>query len=254
MRTLNGKFMEEKLKHCWTLKQLANYFQVSEEKFLKMLEDTFSTKAYKGMISRLRKNEKTFQRKHSSKSNSDTLSTEESIPIPTSFEEESPQKDIQLDTQEHSNKDSETFETLKLQRENLQFSLNELELKHKTLTSERAQIKKEIIRYKTRLTALKEELHECHISVCCLVEKLNEKLDLMKDLNLSISETRQNLSSINTEIESLQKVTIFVYASGDVEFETPLQIEYPSWNNLFDVLIKNDAAGSLTVNQMAPPI
>ena len=55
---LNGKTMEEKLKRNWTVVEFAQHFETTEGEFLVVLKETFSEKAYKQMISRMKRNGK----------------------------------------------------------------------------------------------------------------------------------------------------------------------------------------------------
>jgi len=54
--TLNGKLMEDKLKNGWTVYEFAEYFGITPEEFIILLERTFRQKAFSRMRKRLNKN------------------------------------------------------------------------------------------------------------------------------------------------------------------------------------------------------
>lgn len=243
MIKLTAKIMEERLKHGWTIKFFAQNYQITEEEFLTTLSKTFSSKAYKGMLARLKKNEKIFQRKEGNFETRETVLPETysgklNKQLETTIEE---QTNIQVDS---------NLQSIQSQQETLQETLNSLELKHKTLSSERVQIRNNISKYKTVLLEMQTKICQYQEELKDLVSELDEKFASMQKINLSISETRVALSEVNAKIDALQKVSIFFYSSGEVAIESKKSFEIPEWATLFEKILKDELVESLTIKQI----
>ena len=232
MVKVTGKIMEERMKHGWTLNQFSQSYGVSEEEFIEALKKTFSSKAYKGMLARLRKNEKIAH-----KASKTEIIAEEVVSI------EEPTVDSESSSEE-------SLEFLKLQKEELKNVLNRLELEHKSLTSERVQIRNRISDYKAVLLDMQSKIRQYQTELEALISELDEKFALMQNINSSIFETKNSLSEVNAKIEALQKLTILIYESGDMEIDSSLEINQPEWNCIFDTIVKEELADSLTVKQI----
>ena len=226
MIKLNGKIMEERLKHGWTTQFFAEHYGTTEQEFLETLEKVFSSKAYKSMLARLKKNEKIAHK----------ASKEEIIAEEVVSNIEEPTVD--------------SLESLEFQKEELKNVLNRLELEHKSLTSERVQIRNRISDYKAVLLDMQSKIRQYQTELEDLVAELDEKFASMQNINSSISETKNSLSEVNAKIEALQKLTILIYESGDMEIDSSLEINQPEWNCIFDTIVKEELADSLTVKQI----
>lgn len=226
MIKLNGKIMEERLKHGWTTQFFAEHYGTTEQEFLETLEKVFSSKAYKSMLARLKKNEKIAHK----------ASKEEIIAEEVVSNIEEPTVD--------------SLESLQFQKEELKNVLNRLELEHKSLTSERVQIRNRISDYKAVLLDMQSKIRQYQTELEALISELDEKFALMQNINSSIFETKNSLSEVNAKIEALQKLTILIYESGDMEIDSSLEINQPEWNCIFDTIVKEELADSLTVKQI----
>lgn len=243
MIKLTAKIMEERLKHGWTLKYFAQHYQITEEEFLTTLSKTFSSKAYKGMLARLKKNEKISQRKEGN------LETTETVLPDTSSEKLNKQLDTTIEEQTNIHEES-LLESMQFQKKTLQSTLNNLELEHKVLSSERVQIRNRISNYKTVLLDMQSKIRQYQEELEVLVSELDEKFASMQKINLSISETRVALSEVNAKIDALQKVSIFFYSSGEFAIESQISFEIPEWATLFDKIVKDELVESLTIKQI----
>ena len=243
MIKLTAKIMEERLKHGWTIKFFAQNYQITEEEFLTTLSKTFSSKAYKGMLARLKKNEKIFQRKEGN------FETRETVLPETSSGKLNKQLETTIEEQTNIQEDS-NLQSIQSQQETLQETLNSLELKHKTLSSERVQIRNNISKYKTVLLEMQTKICQYQEELKDLVSELDEKFASMQKINLSISETRVALSEVNAKIDALQKVSIFFYSSGEFAIESQISFEIPEWATLFDKIVKDELVESLTIKQI----
>lgn len=242
--SLNAKIMEEKLKKGWVTSDFANYFQCTEEEFVEALKNTLSPRASKGYISRLKKNEK------HPKATEKTQTLEETAVTQLS-DNDNAYADITTKSDVESSASS-SLEELRNKKAEIQESINELELAHKKLFSERVEIRNLISGFKKRLIELKEEINQCQTQVLNLSNSLNEKLENMHSLNTRISKEQALLEEINTQIEIMQKVSILVYSSGELEIDAPFAVEFSEddCKVIFTSIIQNELAGSLTVNQI----
>lgn len=245
-KKLTAKLMNEKLKRGWTTIDFANYLECSEEDFLKLLEKTFSKPGTRETLARLKKNEKLPKR--IAKEIAICTETFDSSNEVNVSEEESNSNSENIVS---GNNISETLEDLNLQREDIQSSLNELELNHKALVSERLILRKKIDEHKKTLSELMERVTLCKTDLVNLVSELKVKYSLMLELDKSISEKREELSEINTKIENAQSITIYVYSSGDIEIDSAYSIEIPEANNTVNEIISNEQADeNLTLKQI----
>ena len=238
-KNFNAKFLEEKLKRNWTTSDFSEYFQCAENEFIAHMQKSLSPHAFRGFSARLKRNEK-----HRPVSRNET-------PVVTV---DNSSKDAEVidgkKIEETTPSSTETLEGLEAQREAIKAILNEMELKHKALCSDRLEIQKTLTEYRERLVKLEEQIRLCKIDVASLVEELDIKLASMQELNISISSKRTELQEIETKIDALQSVVIFVYSTGNIDIEAPFTIEIPEWKNKLNDLIACDDAGSLTLNQL----
>lgn len=239
LKNFTAKTMEEKLKHGWTTSDFAKYFECSEDDFISHMQNTLSTHAFRGFSTRLKRNQK-HQKRNDSAVDKSTKNLEIVAECNTEETQPSPQ----------APSISETLDVLEGQKKAIEATLNEEEIQHKALCSDRLEIRKTISEYKDRLIKLKQEVHICQTDITSLLEQLDEKQALMEVLNLSIASKRSELEHVKSKIDALQSVVVFVYSSGDIEIEAQFSIEIPDWKDKFNVLVCCDDAGSLTLNQL----
>ena len=240
LRNFSAKVMEEKLKRGWTTSDFAKHFECSETQFISHIQKTLSPPAYRGMLSRLKRNEKHKTPKTTEATTTTTKATK--IVSETKRTEET-----QVDNTPSA---TETLEALESQKEAIEAILNEMELKHKALCSDRLDIRRVIAEYRERLVNLETQIRVCKNDVASLVEELDIKLASMQDLNTSIAQKRAELAEVNAKIDSIKTIVIYAYSSGSIDIEAPFTIEIPEWKNKLNDLIACDDAGSLTLNQL----
>lgn len=243
-KRLSAKLMQEKLKKGWTIVDFTKYFECSsEDDFLKLLEKTFSKPGVREMLARLKKNEK-LPRKVSKEmvvTYPDTFDSSDEITI-----SEEQCTDIVSD-----NVYPETLEDLNLQREDIQSSLNKLELSHKSLVSDRAILRKKIDDHKETLKKLSKKVAICKTDLVNLTSELEEKFSMMQKLDESISRKRDDLSEINAKIEKTKSITILVFNSGDIEIDASFSVEIPEANTeTVGKIISDEQAENLTLKQI----
>ena len=244
MKVITGKIMEEKLKHGYTTAYLASYFETSEEEFLANLEKTFSARAYRGYMARLKKNDKSQKKSESSHSGKEILETAQicSVTLEEKMEEPATLCKIVDSTVK--------LNDLILEKENLEKTLNEFELQHKALYSQRIQIKHSISCFRDKLEELKQEIVNCKSNLSELLSELDSKLDAMHELNNCISETKSKINEVDIKIDNLKRISILVYNSGDIEFESEKEIVIPDWNELFNNILSDEKSEDYTVKQL----
>lgn len=230
MIKINGKIMEEKLKRGWTLSRFAKRFNVTEEEFTEALKKTFSPKAYSGIVSRLKKNEK--------KANKEDIVSDESTI-----------EDIVSDLSDNSSLEGQ-LQSLKKTKEDLEKLLNEKELEHKSLVEKRLAIKKSISGYEKKLIKLKNQITEYKSEIESLLSQYEDIYQQMHTANSEISETKKAIGALDEKIEAMSKITVYVYESGEFEIESFMDIEIPDWKSFYDKLIINDELECLTVKQI----
>lgn len=264
LNSLNGRIMQEKLKVGWTTSEFAQYYQVTEEEFLKRLQKVFSHKAYQDMTARLKQNAK--RKRH------ETEAIVNNEPENVCFEETFSTVDEESDSEKElteprisgeyaSEEDKKKVGKAKFIKrltalEDLknacETELNRLELRHKELCSDKAAIRKAISNFRQKLVELQNTIQEYRQQVITLTEGLNEKQEMMRNVNSLISARRRKLREVEAEIQGLRKVSILVYDSGVIELDAQYDIEIPelTWTTLFDKIVKYEQAGSLTINQI----
>lgn len=245
MTGLTGKFMEEKLKHGWTAEQIAQYFKISEEQFLIILKETFSSKAFKGMTNRLEKNKKIFLRKTKT---TKTLTVTKTVIHETEIITEEPE--VVNETVNTSTNVANQISLLEAKRSRLQALVNQLELDHKAIVSDRIKIKNSIADFKNKLLALTEEINTYQDNISSLVQKLEKKFHDMQTVTAELSHTKQKIEEINKEISSLQTISIFVYKSGTTDIVSSNEIVFSEDTYIFDKIIEFEEAEKLTLKEL----
>lgn len=242
---LNGKFMEEKLKRGFGISYFLKNFNVSEEEFYKHLKKTFSSKAYTSMCKRLKSNEKKF----ASKVSKATDSQINTAILPTEKVE-----DIEVVNNVECETIVSLLDTLKKDESTLTKVICSEEAAHAKLISKRAVLKTQFQKQRDQLIELTQEIEIIKNS---FEETFSEweKLGLeMHSLTESISEKKATLESIRKEISSLEKISIFAYANGEIEFENlgefDTTIEQSSEAEVFNELIQNNNVESLTIKNI----
>ena len=236
MVKINGKIMEEKLKRGWTISRFAARFEVSEDEFLQALEKSFSPKAYSDMVSRMKKNEKkaTYSKREPVKKN-ESLTSTDSPEVLT----------------EEENSITSPLDLLKVQLKDLQDVLSKKELEHKNLVEQRYSIRKSVAVFEEELLRLKSRISECKTEIEALLLEHENVFQEMKSVNEEISVTKRSIDAIEAEIKEMEKLTVFVYESGDFEITTPCNIDISdSWDSIYKELRDDENLETLTVKQI----
>ena len=246
LRNFSAKVMEEKLKRGWTTSDFSNHFQCSESEFIAHMQKTLSPPAFRGMSARLKRNEKQRPTPRTRTETPNVVVDNSAKSVEVNVEIKKAEETPVVNTPSVS----ETLEALEGKKETIEAILNEMELKHKALCSDRLDIRRVIAEYRERLVKLQQEVHLCQTDITSLVEQLDEKQASMQELNASISNERAKLAEVNAKIDTIKTIVIYAYSSGDIDIDAPFEIEIPEWKNKLNEFVTCDDAGSLTLNQL----
>lgn len=245
---INGKYMEEKLKRGYGISYFLNNFKVSENEFFEHLKKNFSSKAYTSMCKRLKNNEKS-QKKFSSKGATHTpVSNEASVATLPTVE-----SNTERETVEGTNSIS-YLDMLKEQEYELSSVICLEETKHAQLISKRATLKSQFQKQRAQLLDLTRTIEALRNDFESTFSEWKELGSDMHSLTESISKKKVSLEAIRDEIISLQKISIFAYESGEIEFENVGDFDTTTNSSteseLFNKLIQNDVVESLTIRSI----
>ena len=259
MRSLTAKILKEKLKKKWIAEDFAKYLGCSETHFWNLLEKNFKGNFLRTVKADLDSNEQ--YKKHTNqdgrKTVSDTLVAlaEDDFEIDTENEELSSEYEDFFELDETLEEiievpEETSLEDLILQKDELETSLNEFELQHKTVVAKRTAIKEQITKHNQELIRLQEIVLKNRAELSELSKELDETQNELNEANAKISDCKEKIFEVTNKIEELQKISIFVYDSGEIDF-TSVAVEIPdSWNTHFDSLLEDELLESLTVKQL----
>lgn len=251
---INGKYMEEKLKRGYGTSYFLKSLNIGEDEFFQYLKKNFSSKAYTSMCKRLKNNEKSSKKfgfKSSAHTTADIADDETSPATMTDF------------TYTENNEETETVEVedsispldmLKEQERELSSVICSEEAEHVQLISKRASLKSQFQKQKAQLRELKHKIEAIRNDFEKTFSEWEKLGSDMHSLTESISNRKASLEVIRNEIILLQKISIFAYENGEIEFENVGDFDTttnPSnESELFNKLIQNDVVESLTIKSI----
>ena len=251
---VNGKYMEEKLKRGYGISYFQKSLNVSEDEFFQYLKKNFSSKAYASMCKRLKNNEKSSKKfgfKSSEHTTTDIADDETSTATMTDF------------TYTENNEETETVEVedsispldmLKEQEHELSSVICSEEAEHVQLISRRATLKSQFQNQKAQLLELSHKIEAIRNDFEKTFSEWEKLGSDMHSLTESISDKKVSLEAIRNEIILLQKISIFAYANGEIEFENVGDFDTTTDSSseaaLFNKLIQNNVVESLTIKNI----
>jgi len=269
---LNAKLMNDKIKQGWTTAVFAALLGISNEQFMSVLEKEFSRNAYEGFRSSLKKNDK--YQKRITKNVAQSLSQISEEPsenlveeIPTEYHEEVNEnaliEDIIDSDSEISTENQESEENISSDNENINNIeeleiklkqatkfLNDSELKHKDLTSERISIRKEIVGYQEELKQMREKVAKIQESIGSLKTRFDTIGKEMLEITSQIRDTKIDIAQYTTQLEEAKKVLIYICDSGELVVESKMEFEIENWELLcYNTIVKENELKSLTIIQ-----
>ncbi|MGN1298149.1 MAG: hypothetical protein ACI4VH_07045 [Clostridia bacterium] len=251
---ITGKYMEEKLKRGYGTSYFLKSQNISEDEFFQYLKKNFSSKAYTSMCKRLKNNEKSSKKfgfKSSAHTTADIADDETSPATMTDF------------TYTENNEETETVEVedsispidmLKEQERELSSVICSEEAEHVQLISKRASLKSQFQKQKAQLRELTHKIEAIRNDFEKTFSEWEKLGSDMHSLTESISNRKASLEVIRNEIILLQKISIFAYENGEIEFENVGDFDTTTDSSseaaLFNKLIQNNVVESLTIKNI----
>lgn len=262
MKPVTARFMHEQLKKHWTVTEFATHFEITEEDFLKLLEKQFPGSSYKDFKSALRSNEKYRKRikEHGPVECQECIDSDTSedfaevvnatIGIVDMSAIESFSEEVLEECIEEPIESVPTLEDLLADLEQICAELNNEEITHKDIVASRIELRNQMQSHKDALVKIKASISEHERSIDSLLSELANTEYQMDETNAKIQLLREAKVDLEVRIERAKKVSILVYSSGDIEFDTQSPVEIPEWSSLFDEIVKEEELDSLTVKQI----
>ena len=258
---LNAKFMEEKLKFGYTLDDFCEHLNVSQEDFLKALNQCFTTKAIRIFNSRMAQNAKKAKK---SKSKSlkelssmtitpvDEILDHSSIFIFTSSITSDDTSEVASEVTSNNTSEvaSESLNVLKVKEADLIQKISDLELEHKNCVSERAKAKEELRPIQEKLEEIKATIRRYQEAIAEKIKILNQEGEKMAKINTSLSELRNELVTVQEQISQKSIFSVYIFNS-EITFESTFDVEIPDqWEIIYDKIKGKDEFDEFTGKQL----
>ena len=230
MPRLTAKLMEEKLNQGWTYGNFATLFNTDKDHFICMLERAFSKSAYNIYITRLDKHQKkrkNYQKRAKNKNKdlqpAKAIHEKESIPLNVELENKINELKVQLINEEST---------------------------HQNFISERKQLKIKLVEKKDEINQILDTLENLENEVNKISTKLSTLNTKIAESNLKSSSLANELNILERQLESLRKVSILVYNTGEFEVENYSE-DFPEPElKTFETITSCEAAENLTIKQI----
>ena len=241
-KAISAKTVKMKLKNHWTVSDFLKNYGISEDEFMELLRDLFHGDI--GEIKRDLKQNEVLKKSAKKKDNTETNEPEAKIEAAEiqgaeaveTQEEKISDKNEKADIEEGSEVKmvQEQEKRLKLLTEEqekaatLQQNIIALEVNHDELISRKRVIQtQELPKLKAVLEDYKNKILETQVQVISLNDELNEIVGKVSEANETLAQKRAMLQALEEEIQALNTVDIFVYASGDIEVSACTEIKIP---------------------------
>ena len=231
MPRLTAKLIKMKLKYGWCIKDFTDYLNMSEEDFIIALQKQFSQSACNDMLMQLNKNDKR-QRKLSSHQNQATVKKSSQV------------------KEEFNEKTSYNLEDLLAQEKKILDEICQKEASHAGIISERKSIRASLRKEKAEILELQKIFKKHEESIKSLIDRLEITSSNLTSINLELSDSNSELEKIRFQIESLKKVSIYVYGDGNIEVENGKLVVSDTWEELFKNLTADISVENLTLKQI----
>lgn len=239
MKMLKGKAVTAKsirinIKNHWTLEDFIQNYGITEETFWQLIKELFHGDATE-VRRQLKNNRKQSERKPSQKveipaSNElldETIQVEQRGEKKSEMEEKVEASET-LDDQENIEKMRELLKAEQEKAESARQEIIALELTHESLVARKRDIQtNELPTLKKLLEEYKQKILEAQSLVISFNNELNEVVAKMEDINATLSEKREELQTLEDEINALKTVNIFVYNTGEIEISASTEVRIP---------------------------
>ncbi len=241
-KAISAKTVKMKVKNHWTASDFLKNYGISEDEFMELLRDLFHGDI--GEIKRDLKQNEVLKKSAKKKDNTETNEPEAKIEAAEiqgaeaveTQEEKISDKNEKADIEEGAEVKmvQEQEKRLKLLTEEqekaatLQQNIIALEVNHDELISRKRVIQtQELPKLKAVLEDYKNKILETQVQVISLNDELNEIVGKVSEANETLAQKRAMLQALEEEIQALNTVDIFVYASGDIEVSACTEIKIP---------------------------
>lgn len=195
-----------------TIEDFSKQLGISEQEFSDFIRRNFYEEKQKDYFGRLERNRKNKLRKGG---RHNMAKADKGVAAEEVLEPEPDQKEL-----------------ISSEIETLRDELNSVEIHHKKLCSVRYEIRKTLVCYQGKLQEMLEAVKSFQQEVERLEGEINRTSNEMVEANLKIDELREQLSKKEAELEELQRKTILVLDSGELEDEDGNAIEVSGWEDL----------------------
>lgn len=97
---------------------------------------------------------------------------------------------------------------------------------------------------------LQKTIEEHQIKIDALIKEFMEIRLQMSQINFDISDSKEILSDLDSQIKNLETISVFVYENGEIEIENS-EITIPeSWSDVFGNLTNDESIENLTMRQI----
>ena len=242
-KAISAKTVKMKVQNHWTASDFLKNYGISEDEFMELLRDLFHGDI--GEIKRDLKQNEVLKKSAKKKDNTETNEPEAKIEAAEiqgaeaveTQEEKISDKNEKADIEEEAEVKKmvqEQEKRLKLLTEEqekadtLQQNIIALEVNHDELISRKRVIQtQELPKLKAILEDYKNKILETQVQVISLNDELNEIVGKVSEANETLAQKRAMLQALEEEIQALNTVDIFVYASGDIEVSACTEIKIP---------------------------
>ena len=211
--------------------------EITTNEFWTSLEKTFSSKGFRDFKSHLLKNEK----KQKKSTNSKAPISDSTIP---SIEE-----DLTL-SQEDTSVLETTLQDLKKKELSLQDKVCHEELYIHNLNSKKTDLSNCLCSERKGLKSLLIEVENYKEKINNLINEYTKIESEINSKSKELSEDKKELKLIREQILSKQKVCIYAFTNGDIEFENNSYDIPETWTELFKKLIQTEEFEALTIKQL----
>ena len=236
LRIVTAKYLEEKLKKGQRMEDLTSELDTSEEEIITHIKNNFSDRVAKNYIRRL-KSKKPSNKKKAEKDKEVKPEVMESNTGET--ESKSPKTELEL---------------LLEKEEQMSNEICEKEVMHANIISRRSGLKNKLREQYSQIKELEQKISEILRDFNANADLSNSLGDEMRSLSAQIAEKRTQLDAVRSEIDSLKKISIFVYSNGEIEFENQGSfdptIDSSKISELFGTLVQNEVAECLTIKSI----
>ena len=240
LRRINGNYLEEKIKKGHRLPYFLKTTGSSEEELFCYIDKNFSSKAARSFKKRLKSKGKPQTKKTTVKEVTSKV-LEKTIEI-------EPECEINHEPKKTA------LEVLLEKEALLSTELCNEEALHADKISQRAALKKKLKAQHQKMKELTEMIIQLQKDFETNVAEWNSIGDEMKSLSSSIAEKRSLLEEVRAEIDSMKKISMFVYSNGEIEFENKGDfdptVDTEKVSELFRLLVQNESAESLTIKSI----